>query len=74
MKVRIRKFKDISGIEFILLRDKFGLKKYRKRRVRDFKKKKILLDLAIKKIEDKERNDFIPVGYRKRKVNMPTVS
>ena len=30
----------------------------------------ILFDLGLKKIEEREKNDFIPVGYRRRKVEI----
>ena len=71
MSVKITKFENISGIEFILLRQKLGFKRYIKTRVRDPEKKKILLDMAIKKIVDKEKEDFSPIGYRKRKLKIP---
>lgn len=70
MNRRIKKFEDISGIEFLLYREKLGLKRFRKTRSRDTEKKKILLDLAIKKIEEKEKNDYIPLGYRRRKLKI----
>jgi len=28
------------------------------------------LDLGLKKIEEKEKDDFIPLGYRRRKVKI----
>jgi len=71
MRVRIKKFENISGIGFILLREKLGFKRYIKTRIRDIEKKKILLDIAINKIEDKEKEDFLPLGYRKRKLKIP---
>ena len=71
MKIRNRKFESISGIEFLLLREKLGFQRYRKTRGRDPEKKRILLDLAIKRMEERERNDFIPLGYRRRKLRMP---
>jgi len=42
--------------------------RYQKRSKRDEEKRKILLGLALKKIEEKEKGDFIPLGYRRRKV------
>ena len=70
MSKKAKKFVDNSSIEFLLLREKLGLKRYRKTRIRDQEKKKILYKLAIKKIEDKESNDFIKIDYRRRKLNM----
>ena len=70
MKVRRKKLEEISPIDFLLLREKLGLKRYRKQVRRDPEKREILLDLAIKKIAEKEKDDFIPIGYRKRKIRI----
>jgi vacuolar-type H+-ATPase subunit F/Vma7 len=70
MKKRVKKFEDTSPVEFLLLREKLGLKRYRKTTKRDEEKRKILLELASKKIEEKEKDDFIPLGYRRRKVKI----
>jgi hypothetical protein len=37
---------------------------------RDKEKKKILIDLGLKKIEEKEKDDFTLISYRRRKVNI----
>jgi hypothetical protein len=71
MKKRVKKYEETSPVEFLLLREKLGLKRYRKTAKRDEEKRKILLELALKKIEEKEKDDFIPLGYRKRKVKIP---
>jgi hypothetical protein len=70
MKKRVKKYEETSPIEFLLLREKLGLKRYRKTTKRDEEKRKILLELALKKIEEKEKDDFIPLGYRRRKVKI----
>ena len=70
MKKRIKKFEDISPVEFLLLREKLGLRRYRKTTKRDEEGRKILLDLGLKKIEEKEKDDFTPLGYRRRKVKI----
>jgi hypothetical protein len=70
MKKRVKKYEEISPVEFLLLREKLGLKRYRKTAKRDEEKRKILLELGLKKIEEKEKDDFIPVGYRRRKVKI----
>jgi len=70
MKVRRKKLEEISPIDFLLLREKLGIKRYRKQVKRDTEKREILLDLAIKKIAEKEKDDFIPIGYRKRKIRI----
>lgn len=70
MKVRRKKFEESSPIDFLLLREKLGLKRYRKQVKRDPEEREILLDLAIKKMEEKEKDDFIPIGYRRRKIKI----
>jgi len=71
MKKRVKKYEETSPVEFLLLREKLGIKRYRKTAKRDEEKRKILLDLGLKKIEEKEKDDFIPLGYRRRKVKIP---
>lgn len=70
MKVRIKKYEELSPVEFLLLREKLGFKRYRKTLRRDEEERKILLDLAMKKMEEKEKDDFILLGYRIRKVKI----
>ena len=70
MKTRMKKYEEVSPVEFLLLRERLGIRRYRKSVKRDEDEKKILLDLALKKIEEKEKDDFILKGYRKRKVNI----
>ena len=70
MKHRIRKYEEVSPIEFLLLREQLGMGRYRKHTKRYEEKRKILLELALKKIEEKEKDDFILVGYRRRKVKI----
>lgn len=70
MKVRIKEFKEKSPVEFLLLREKLGLKRYRKGVKRDQEKREILIDLGLKKIKEKEKDDFILISYRRRKVNI----
>lgn len=65
---RVKKYEDISPTEFLLLRDSLGFGRYRKGNKRDEDKRKILLGLALKKIEEKEKDDFIPLGKRKRRL------
>ncbi|MDP3296992.1 MAG: hypothetical protein Q8N09_05280 [Thermodesulfovibrionia bacterium] len=70
MKVRMKKYEDVSPVDILVLRDKLGFGKYRKRAKRDEEERKILIRLGLKKIEEKERDDFIPLGYRKRRVKI----
>ena len=70
MRSRIKKYEEGSPLEFLLLREQLGMGRYRKHSKRDEEKRKILLELGLKRIEEKEKDDFIPVGYRRRKVRI----
>jgi len=70
MKLRIKKYEEGSPVEFLLLRERLGIGRYRKCLKRDEEKRKILLKLGLKKIEEKEKDDFITVGFRRRKVKI----
>lgn len=70
MKLNSSRYSPPSKVEILLLRDRLGIGRYRKSRKRDPEKRKILLELALSKIKKAERNDFIPLGYRKRRVFM----
>jgi len=60
-----------SSVEMLLLRDRLGLGRYRKTAKRDQEKRKLLLELALERIAKAELSDFIPVGFRKRRVRFP---
>lgn len=68
--MRRKKYEDLSPIDFLLLREELGLRRYRKNRKRDEEEKKILIELGLKKIEEKEKTDFLPIGPRRRKINL----
>jgi hypothetical protein len=70
VKQRRKKYKDISSIEFLLQRDTLGIKRYRKTARRDPEKREILLTLGLMKIKEQEENNFIPIGYRKRRIEI----
>lgn len=70
MREKKRKYKDQSSVEFLLLRDKLGLQRYRKQMKRDKEERRILIDLGLKKILEKEDNDFILIGYKRRKLEI----
>lgn len=70
MREKKRKYEDQSAVEFLLLREKLGLKKYRKHLKRDEEKRRILIDLGLKKIREKEDKDFILIDYKKRKISI----
>ena len=60
-----------SAIEMLLLRDRLGLRRFRKTAKRDPEKRELLLALALKKIEKAERDNFVQVGFRRRRVRFP---
>ncbi|MEF9476124.1 MAG: hypothetical protein L0958_05490 [Candidatus Mariimomonas ferrooxydans] len=68
MRIKVKKYKDVSPVDFLVLRERLGFGRYRKTSKRDKEKRKILLDLALKKMEEKEKDDFIILGYRRRKI------
>ena len=67
MKRKVRKFEEQSPLEFLLLREKLGLKRYRKTLGRDEEKKKILLQLGLKKIEEREKDGLSPLRIQEKK-------
>jgi hypothetical protein len=70
MKTRIKKYKEISPTDFLVLRERLGLRRYRKTFKRNKEEREILLELALKKMEEKEKNDFLLLGYRRRKIKI----
>ena len=60
-----------SAVGMLILRDRMGLRRYVKTAKRDPEKRELLLGLALKKIEKAERDNFIPAGFRKRRVRFP---
>lgn len=70
MKLRTKKYKDISPVDFLVLKDRLGFGKYRKRIKRDKEEREILIDLGLKKIKEEEKNNFIPVGDRRRRLKI----
>lgn len=57
-----------SVVEMLLLRDRLGLRRYRKTAPRDPEKSKLLLGLALARIRKAELEDYIPLGFRRRRV------
>lgn len=70
MRERRRKYEDRSAVDFLLLRDKLGLRRYRKQKKRDEEERRILIDLGLKKIKEKEDKDFILIEYKRRKLEI----
>ena len=57
----------------LLLRDRLGLRKHRRTAKRDPEKRELLLELGLKRIEKAERDNFVSLGFRKRRVRFPIV-
>ena len=53
-----------------LLRDKLGLRRYRKQMKRDEEERRILIDLGLKKIQEREEKDFILIEYKRRRLEI----
>jgi hypothetical protein len=70
MKIRKRKYQEISAVDFLLLRDRLGFGRYRKRAKRDEEERRILIDLGLKKIREREEKDFIPIEKNRRKLEI----
>ncbi len=54
MKLRMKKYEEISPAEFLLLRERLGMGKYRKQLKREEEKRGILLELGLKKSRKRE--------------------
>jgi hypothetical protein len=70
MKVRKRKYREEPAYGFLILRDQLGLGRYIKQRRRDGEKGRILLEMALKKMEKVEKDDYIPTGFRRRRLRL----
>jgi len=57
-----------SSSDMLVLRDRLGLGRQRKTISREPGKSALLLELALSKIEKAERDNFVLVGFRKRRV------
>ncbi len=66
MAKRIKKYEESSAIDILRLRERLGLKKYRKTRERDEEEKRLLLKIWLRQIEEKEKKDFKLIGFRRR--------
>jgi hypothetical protein len=57
-----------TSSEMLVLRDALGFRRRLKTRPRDAEKRAVLLDLAIRKIEKAELDNFTIIGARRRHV------
>jgi hypothetical protein len=70
MREKRRKYQDRSAVDFLLLREKLGLRRYRKQMKRDEEERRILIDLGLKKIQEREEKDFILIEYKRRRLEI----
>ena len=70
MREKRRKYQDRLAVDFLVLRDKLGLRRYRKQMKRDEEERRILIDLGLKKIQEREEKDFILIEYKRRRLEI----
>ena len=59
-----------TASEMLVLRDRLGLTRRRKSVRRDPEKRELLLELALRRIEKAERDNFTIIGARRRRVRI----
>jgi hypothetical protein len=70
MKARKKTFEEGGAVEMLMLREELGLSRYRKVRERDTEKRRLLLELALRKMDEAERDDYLPVDFRRRRLKV----
>jgi hypothetical protein len=65
---RHKKFNDESPVSSLLERERLGIGRYRKMTERDPEKRRVLIELALERIREAEKSDYVPIGFRRRKV------
>jgi hypothetical protein len=68
---RRRIYEEKSPIEAVLLRQKLGFGRYIKTEERDPEKRRILLELALEKAKQVDREYFVKIGERRRRMIGP---
>jgi len=68
---RRRRYTEVSTIDIVLLREKLGFGKYVKTRERDPEKSRLLLELMIEKARRVDRECFVKIGERRRRMILP---
>jgi hypothetical protein len=67
---RVEPFRELSATPFLLRRQACGFGRYMKTAPRDPEKWRILLRLYLNIIAKRERDDYIPLGPRRRRVKI----
>ena len=68
MRERRKKYEEGGGVDVLLLRDRLGVGRFRKTRGRSPLKRQLLLDLWLRTMEEREKNDYLPLGPRTRRL------
>ena len=71
MRERRKKYEEGGGVDVLLLRDRLGVGRFRKTRGRSAGKRELLLDLWLRTMEEREKDDYLPLGPRKRRLKLP---
>jgi hypothetical protein len=71
MSATARGPKPASSVEMLILRDRLGYGRYRKRSPRDPEKRRLLLELGLARIKKAEQVNFAIIGPRKRRFTSP---
>ncbi len=70
MTERRRSYDEGGEVEARLLRESLQISRYRKTRTRDPEKRRLLLELALARIWEAERDDYQPTGFRRRRLKV----
>jgi hypothetical protein len=68
MKPRMRRYEKATALEMLLLRDRLGLKRFRKAITRDPEERAVLLSLALNKMKKADRSRFLTLGPHRTKL------
>ena len=67
---RKKTFEEKSPIEARLERETLGLGRYVKKAPRSAEKRKLLLDIAVARARKAEEDDYLRVGFRRRRIKL----
>lgn len=69
-RIRRSRFVEIAPVDFLIEREHQGLSRWRKSAPRELEKKRLLLALWLRQIEEAERHDFLLIGPCRRWVRI----
>ena len=68
MRERVRRFQEVSPIDYLILRERLGFGRYVKIGLRDPKKAAILRELALERMDKAEKDDYLPIAPHRRRL------